>query len=120
MKKAIFTLALVAIAAIAFTQRTFVSKTSKGGGFNVESGLSTGRSINIDGTTFSLFETKKGSTYIKCKSPRTGNDYAVWVGKSTAHTHEGRKVYISNSGSYCVYKISSNSGNPYPVWLDME
>jgi len=119
MKKAIFTLALVAIATTAFTQ-TFVSKTSKGGGFDVESGIETGRSINIDGATFSLFETPKGSSYIKCTSPRTGNAYAIWIGRETAHTHEGRKVYQSNSGSYCVYKISSNSGNPYPVWLDME
>lgn len=119
MKKAIFTLALVAIAASAFTQ-TFVTKTSKGGGFNVESGVSTGRSITIDGANFSLFETDKGSTYIKCTSPRTGKEYAVWVGKQTTHTHEGRKVYQSKSGSYCVYKISSNSGNPYPVWLDKQ
>ena len=119
MKKAIFTLALVAIATTAFTQ-TFVTKTSKGGGFNVESGVSTGRSIAIDGANFSLFETDKGSTYIKCKSPRTGEDYAVWLGKQTEYTHEGRKVYQSNSGSYCVYKISSNSGNPYPVWLEMQ
>ena len=120
MKRVFLTLALVAIATTAFTQRTFVSKTSKGGGFNVSSGLSTNRTIKIDNTTFDVFETPKGSSYIKCTSPRTGNEYAVWVGKSTEHTHKGRKVYISNSGSYCVYKISSKSGNPYPVWLDMQ
>ena len=119
MKKVFLTLALATIVTTAFTQ-TFVTKTSKGGGFDVSSGLSTNRTINIDNTTFNVFETPKGSSYIKCTSPRTGNEYAVWVGRETQHTHEGRKVYQSNSGSYCVYKISSNSGNPYPVWLDMQ
>ena len=111
-----FTMAI----AKASTAQTFTKKTSSGGGFDTSVGMSTGESIKIDGETFNIFETESGSKYIKCTSPRTGNEYAVWVGTITTYEFEGRKVYQSRSGSFCVYKVSSNSGNPYPVWLDMQ
>ena len=111
-----FTMAI----AKASTAQTFTKKTSSGGGFDTSVGMSTGESIKIDGETFELFETNSGSKYMKCTSPRTGKEYAVWVGDLTTYEFEGRKVYQSRSGSFCVYKLSSNSGNPYPVWLDMQ
>ncbi len=111
---AMFTLAI----AKASTAQTFTSKPQSGGGFDTSVGISNGETIEIDGEVFKVFETKSGSKYVKCVSPKTGNEYAVWIGTPTQHKHEGRVVYQSNSGSYCVYKISSNSGNPYPMWLD--
>lgn len=119
--KYVFITAMFIIAiAKASTAQTFSKKTSSGGGFDTSVGMSTGESIKIDGETFNIFETESGSKYIKCTSPRTGSEYAVWVGTITTYEFEGRKVYQSRSGSFCVYKVSSNSGNPYPVWLDMQ
>lgn len=111
-----FTMAI----AKASSAQTFTKKTSSGGGFDTSVGMSTGESILIDNESFDIFETSSGSKYIKCTSPRTGKEYAVWVGTITTYEFEGRKVYQSKSGSFCVYKLSSNSGNPYPVWLDMQ
>lgn len=111
-----FTMAI----AKASSAQTFTKKTSSGGGFDTSVGMSTGETILIDNESFDIFETSSGSKYIKCTSPRTGKEYAVWVGTITTYEFEGRKVYQSKSGSFCVYKLSSNSGNPYPVWLDMQ
>ena len=100
--------------------QTFTKKTSSGGSFDTSVGVSTGETISIDGETFSIFETSSGSKYVKCISPRTGNEYAVWIGEKTEYTHNGRPVYRSKSGSFCVFVISKNSGNPFPVWLDVK
>jgi len=116
MKKSAFMIAFIALTSIMNAQ-TFAAKAS--GGFDANAGTLTTESMVIDGQSFSIHETDKGSKYIKCLSPRTGNDYAVWIGSETSHTHDGSKVYQSKKGTYCVYKISSNTGNPYPKWLDM-
>lgn len=102
--------------------QSFKKKTSKGGGFDVNapSIVSMQESIMIDGQSYELFKTDKGSAFIKCLSPKTGNFYPVWIGKETDHVFEGRKVYQMKSGTYCVYQISKNSGNPYAVYLDAE
>jgi len=118
MKKSIFTL-MLAIASVALSAQTFTAKTSSGGGFNVESGDATGETVTIDDTVFDLFTTESGSRYVKLTSPRTGNDYPLWIGTPTEYTFEGRTVYQSRKGSYCVYLVSENSGNPYAKWLDM-
>ena len=116
MKKSVLVIALITLASIVNAQ-TFAAKAS--GGFDANAGTLTTESMVIDGQSFSIHETGKGSKYIKCLSPRTGNDYAVWIGSETSHTHDGSKVYQSKKGTYCVYKVSPSTGNPYPKWLDM-
>jgi len=113
--KNLFSILLVMAIAISSQAQTFTTASS--GGFDIESGVHTNESITIDEQVFEIFNTKSGSQYIKCMSPRTGNGYAVWIGEATEFRFEGRTVYQSRKGSYCVYKISANSGNPYPVWL---
>lgn len=115
MKQLIFAIALfIGISAHA---QQFETVKSKSAGFDVESGTATGKTMTIDGKAFELFETSKGSLYFKCKSKRTGNNYAVWIGQPADVRHEGKAVYKMKSGKYCIYKISPKSGNPYPVWL---
>ncbi len=104
----------------ASTAQTFTQKTSGGGVFDTSVGVSSGEVITIDGQMFDVFETESGSKYIKCTSPRTGKEYALWIGELTTHKFEGRDVYKSKKGSFCVYKISSNTDNPYAVWLTKE
>jgi hypothetical protein len=116
MKKSVLVIALITLASIVNAQ-SFTAKAS--GGFDANTGVLTTESIVIDGQSFSIHETGKGSKYIKCLSPRTGNDYAVWVGSKTSHSYEGSTVYQSKKGTYCVYKLSPKTGNPYPKWLDM-
>lgn len=118
MKNAIFTFALI-FAAITTNAQTFTALTASTG-FNVETGEPTGERFNVDGKTFDIYETGKGSKYIKCQSAKTGSSYPVWIGKETEFEHDGRKVYQSKKGSYCIYKLSDKTGNPYPVWLRMQ
>lgn len=92
----------------------------KSRGFDVENGEKLNETITVDGKTFDLFATSKGSKYMKLKSPRTGNWYAVWVGSKTGKQFEGRDVYKSKRGKYCVFIISKNTGNPYPKWLKVK
>jgi hypothetical protein len=112
--------AVIMFTAIISNAQTFAPKGGGGGGFDASTGQVTDESVNIDGKVFNLLTTESGSRYIKCTSARTGNDYAVWVGTPTEYKHEGRVVYKSSKGSYCILKISDKSGNPYAVWLDME
>ena len=62
-------------------------------------------------------ETAKGSQYIICNSPRTGNDYAVWIGKETDKVHEGKPVRVSKSGKYFIFVVSKKSNNPYCKYI---
>lgn len=104
------------------TQNTFAQTLqfeeikSSGGGFDVNSGELTNETVTVDGKSYQLYKTKAGARYIKCNSPKTGNDYPVWVGTKTSHTYDGRTVYKSKKGSYSILKISS-TGNPYNKWL---
>lgn len=59
--------------------QTFAPVKSGGGGFDVESGTATGQSVTVDGKTFDIFKTSKGSQYIKCKSAKSGRYYPVWL-----------------------------------------
>jgi hypothetical protein len=111
---------VIMFTSIIANSQTFAPKGGGGGGFDASTGDATTESVTIDGKTFSLMATESGSRYIKCTSARTGNDYAVWVGTPTEYKHEGRVVYKSSKGSFCIFKISDKSGNPYAVWLDMQ
>lgn len=117
--RSLFMLLLCAILSISANAQ-FTETTNKGGGFDVSSGVSTGQSITIEGKQYPTFVTESGSTYIICNSPKTGNDYPVWIGTYTGEMFQGHKVYQMKSGKYCYYKISENSGNPYAKYLTKE
>ena len=106
----------------ALSAQNFKKKASGGGGFNIDApGIEqTQETIHIDGKSFQILKTDKGSPFIKCLSPNSGKYYPVWIGKPTEHTFEGRKVYQMKSGTYCVYQISKKTHNPYAVYLDEE
>jgi hypothetical protein len=118
MKTLFFTLA-TAVATMSFGQ-TFQAKTigGGGGGFDVSTGTQTSDSLSVDGESFSIFVTESGSKYIKAVSSRTGEEYAVWVGEETEGEFQGRSVYESRSGAFCVYQLGS-SGYPYSRWLEV-
>ena len=121
MKKVLLTTVLMLFVSVLFSQDlTFKTKTSTGGGFDTESAnvQLTTETISIDGNSYKLFATKSGSRFIKCVSAKTGKNYPVWIGAETTYTYEGRKVYKMKSGTFCVYKISEKSGNPYAVYLE--
>ncbi len=118
MKKAIFTI-MLAVASVALNAQTFTAKTSSGGGFNADSGTLTNETFIVDGQSYELWSTESGSRYVKLISPRTGKTYPIWVGTPTEHTFEGRTVYRSKKGSYCVYISSAKSEiSFYAKWLD--
>lgn len=102
--------------------QNFKKKASGGGGFDIDApGIEkTQEMMKIDGKSYEVFKTDKGSAFIKCLSPNSGKYYPVWIGRETEHTFEGRKVYQMKSGTYCVYQISKKTGNPYAVYLDAE
>lgn len=114
------TLLMLLMLGLAASAQTFTPKGGGGGGFDVETGTKLSETVTIDGKVFDLYATSSGSRYIKCKSARTGNSYAVWVGTPTEYKHEGLTVYQSAKGSYSVLKLSAKSGNPYAVWLDKQ
>lgn len=106
---------LFCLSAFAATGQTTFVEAAKNG-FDVESGKLIDGAFDVDGQKFPVFQTGNGSKYLKIRSAKTGNNYPVWIGKETNFVHDGRPVYISKKGSYCVYKLSKN-GAPYPVWL---
>ena len=115
MKNLIFIL-FIALSFSASAQLQFEAASS-GGGFNVSSGVDINQTIMVDGTSYDIFETAKGSKYIICNSPKTGNDYPVWIGTATNHSFEGREVRQSKSDKYFILIKSKNTGNPYAKYL---
>lgn len=79
----LFLIVCLLMATITTQAQEFAEVKRSGGGFNVENSIETGETLNIDRQTFDLHETKSGSRFVKCKSPRTGNFYPVWVGIKT-------------------------------------
>jgi hypothetical protein len=105
---------LVLAFSINASAQTFTA--SKGGGFDVNTGTPVSN-IVVGDKTFDTFTTTGGSEYIKCNSPKTGNDYAVWVGKPTEHVFEGNNVRVSKKGTFFIIILSKNTGNPYNKYL---
>jgi len=85
--------------------------------FDPNSGTDTGDTIKIENNEHKILETAKGSPYIVCNSPRTKNDYAVWIGTKTDKEWEGKPVRKSRSGKYFVLIVSPKSNNPYPKYI---
>jgi len=116
--KNVFFMFAIAFASVTFGQTLQAKSASGGGGFDVADGTPTGDVLSVDDEDFEIFTTASGSRYVKAVSPRSGDEYAVWVGSETQGTFEGRMVYESKSGAICVYKLTK-SGFPYPQWLEV-
>ncbi len=114
--KNFFVLPLFVAFSVAVSAQTFTAKTSSGGGFDVTSGVETKDVFELDGKTFPVRQTNNGSRYVTATS-KSDNPYAVWLGQPTENEFEGRTVYVTKNGSFCVYIIGSN-GFPYAKWLD--
>jgi len=118
MKNFFFILA-ISMASATFGQ-TFQAKTIGGNGvsFDTSSGIDADENLVVQEEPFKVFKTTSGSKYIKAISPRTGDEYAVWVGTETEFSFEGQPVYESRNGSYCIYLLGGNNF-PYSKWLDV-
>ena len=88
--------------------------------FDVTSGKDTEQTITIESKQHKILETNGGSPYIVCNSPRTKNDYAVWIGSETDKQYEGKPVRKSKSGKYFILVVSTKSNNPYPKYIKEE
>lgn len=104
------------VATMTFGQTSYAPIKSSGVVFDVTSGTDTGETITIDGTSYEVLQTEKGSRYITLTSSKSGNDYPLWVGNPTEESYDGRTIYVMSSGSKCVYVVGK-SGNPYSLWL---
>lgn len=108
------TILFLSLSLIQANAQTFQAK--KAGGFNAQSGQETSETFEVEGKTFAIFATAKGTKYVQAKSA-AGNIYPVWMFKPTGLKHEGKDVYVSSKGTYCIYKLTK-AGYPYPVWLE--
>lgn len=118
MTKLFLTVVLTAILTSNLTAQQFERKTSKGGGFKIETGTATAQQFKIDGLVYPIFETKSGAKYIKLHSSRTGNDYPLWIGTETGATFEGQPVRKSSKGTFFIIAISKRTKQPYSVYLN--
>ena len=98
----------------------FEASTSSGGGFDVSTGIDQSETIMIDGTSYDVFATNGGSLYIICNSPKSGNDYPVWIGSPTSETYDSKPVRVSKKGTYFILIKSKNTNNPYCKYLKVK
>lgn len=63
-----------------------------------------------------IYMTLGGSKFMAITSPRTGKEYAVWVGEETSETFENQEVMVSKSGKYFVLRPNKD-GNPYCKYI---
>lgn len=94
---------------------TYTDKQKTGKTFNVESGTKTAENIVIEGSTFSVYETSKGTKFLKGKTAE-GQAYPIWIGEKTSETFQGYPVRIFKSGTKFYLKINGQ-GNPSPRYL---
>lgn len=80
-------------------------------GFDVESGSNTGKTIEVDGKSYQVFKTAKGSEYIKSVGQK--GQYPVWIGveSPTLKDENGKAIRLSKSGKAAVLYTK---GNGYP------
>lgn len=95
--------------------QTFTEKTSSGA-FNTESGTLTQDNITVEGKTFDVYVTSKGSKYVKAISAK-GSQYPVWIGEPTGKSFEGHPVYQFKSGTYAYFKLTAK-GYPNARYLN--
>lgn len=80
--------------------------------------IDVGETITVETVTFPVLQNKNGKWFVKAISSK-GETYPVWIYEETKHLYKNYKVYKTPKGNYCYYKLT-NSGYPYPVWLDKE
>jgi hypothetical protein len=113
MKSLIF-LFLFLLCSFGARAQTFTVKT--GDGFNVQSGQPTNETFTLGSRVFPVLETAKGTRFIAAES-KTGKLYPVWIHTKTEFTFEGKQVFKTKKGSFCIYRIG-RGGYPYPVYLN--
>ena len=98
---------------IAVTAQEFQKKETKSFVFDVESGSETSEVFTFESDVYPIFITKTtGSKYIKAISFE-GRTYPVWIFEDTGKTFEGKKVYVTKKGKYCIYQMNKQN-YPYP------
>lgn len=85
--------------------------------FDVESGAITKDSITIGKIKYNIRTAPKGSPYIILKSPRTGNNYPLWIGEETDTIYEGYKLRKTRSGKFFIFRIVNKGRNPYCLYI---
>lgn len=121
--KAIIKMAFLLLCLFAVSMATaqeFERATTKGRGFNVDNGATTELTLTIEGKEYPIFKTAKGASYLKLHSPRTNNNYALWIGEATTKLFEGYKVRKSSTGKYFYIVVSTKTKNPYNVYLKVK
>lgn len=115
--RALFVLMLSMVITILTANAQFKEVSSSGGGFNIENGIATQDIIVVQGVTFPLMKTSKGSLFVVAISS-TGKEYPVWVGEATNEKYNGQAVRKFNSGKYAYFILNKN-GYPYAKYLTM-
>ena len=89
--------------------------------FGMNTAKLTGDTVIVEGKSFDVWETaNSGSKFLKVTSPRTGNDYPVWIGTTTETSFEGYPVRITKTGKKFILKINKESGNPACIYFNNE
>lgn len=52
---------------------------------------------------YTVYATNSGSEFILNKKKNGSGTYKMWIGASTAHTHEGKEVRQFKSGTYAYF-----------------
>lgn len=115
----LFTIAAICAFTISANAQEYTRKAS-GSMSYVNEAEATGEIENIQGTPWNVFKTTKGSKFIKCLSPRTGNNYPVWIGVKNGEHFEGEPIRVSKKGSLFILVLSNKTNNPYPVWIEKQ
>lgn len=105
---------LLAVTGLSSVQaQSFTEKQSSG--FDISTAVDNGITIDIEGETFDVYQTNKGSQFIKAVSSK-GKDYPLWIGSKTTHEFDGKPVRQFNSGTYCYLHLKD--GKPRVKYLD--
>jgi hypothetical protein len=106
MKKYILSIVLLFVFNFAFSQYS-IAPPANSSGFNVESGSKLQSPLVLDGETFDVFETVKGSKYVKLTSKK-GNIYPYWIGEPNGDTFQNKEVRASKSGNLFTLRVNKN------------
>lgn len=114
----VFTTLLVVLLTSTMSAQNYAPKSHNSGkAFDVSQSVKTNEVFNFEGKTYNIFKVEAtGTEFIKAVSS-SGKEYPVWIFELTGDTFEGKDVYVTKKGSYCIYKTNKN-GFPYPFWLN--
>lgn len=101
--------------------QTDSTKVSNPNRFGLQTAKLTGETVQVEGKTYEVWSTEKtGAKFLKVVSPRTNNEYPVWIGAATDEKIEGYTVRTTKSGKKFLLKIDFASKNPICVYLTGE